>query len=171
MLACRRGVNGAFDALFSRYQHVVWGYFRRRLWDAQRAEELAQETFLALLRGAARYEPRAAFRSYLFGIAFNLLAAERRRGVAQSVERLTTLTPGDAPIEPETILWLRQALDRLDASDREIVMLREIEQLSYAEISEILALPLTTVRSRLFRARIHLRRLLADGPSASGESR
>jgi RNA polymerase sigma-70 factor (ECF subfamily) len=171
MLACRTGVDGAFDALFARYRHVVWGYFRRRLRDAQRAEELAQETFLAVLRGAARYQPRSAFRSYLFGIAFNLLAAERRRAVAQSVERLTPIAPVDAPAEPETILWLRQALDRLDASDREIVMLREIEQLSYGEICDVLALPLTTVRSRLFRARIQLRRLLAAGPSASGESR
>ena len=79
MAAVRGGDRDAFGELFGRYQERIWRFFRRRLADRTAAEELTQETFLAVLQGAARYEPRAPFRSYLFGIAFNLLAAARRR--------------------------------------------------------------------------------------------
>ncbi len=58
---------------------------------------------------------------------------------------------------PDRDLWLRQALKKLDRNDREILMLREYEQLSYAEIAELLRVPLNTVRSRLFRARVTLK--------------
>jgi len=56
--------------------------------------------------------------------------------------------------------WLRRAVEKLEAMDREILLLREFEQLSYAEIADLLQLPLNTVRSRLFRARTALRNLL-----------
>jgi RNA polymerase sigma-70 factor (ECF subfamily) len=60
---------------------------------------------------------------------------------------------------------MREALRSLDAMDREILLLREFEQLSYAEISELLHLPVNTVRSRLFRARMALRELLSETAS------
>jgi RNA polymerase sigma-70 factor (ECF subfamily) len=61
---------------------------------------------------------------------------------------------------PETALWVREALGKLDSSDREILMLREYEQLSYDEIAAVLRLPLNTVRSRLFRSRMALKQHL-----------
>jgi RNA polymerase sigma-70 factor, ECF subfamily len=64
---------------------------------------------------------------------------------------------GDAT---ESGLWVRRAVEKLDPMDREILLLREFEQLSYAEIADLLQLPLNTVRSRLFRARTALRNLL-----------
>jgi RNA polymerase sigma factor (sigma-70 family) len=67
-------------------------------------------------------------------------------------------------------LWLRDAVNRLERMDREILLLREFEQLSYAEIAELLRLPLNTVRSRLFRARTALRELLgAPAPRSSNK--
>jgi RNA polymerase sigma-70 factor (ECF subfamily) len=63
-------------------------------------------------------------------------------------------------------LWVRRAVEKLDPIDREILLLREFEQLSYAEIADLLELPLNTVRSRLFRARTALRDLLE--PSVKG---
>jgi RNA polymerase sigma-70 factor (ECF subfamily) len=169
MIACRDGAADAFEELFGRYRAAVWGFFRRRLDDGPRAEDLSQETFVAVLHGAARYEPRAPFRSYLFGIAFNLLSAERRRVRAHVSEPLADTTPVTSPPEFDTVLWVQQALSRLDDSDREIVMLREFEQLSYAEIGVLLDLPLNTVRSRLFRARMELRRFLDPGLHTQGE--
>ena len=147
----------------------MWGYFRRRLLDPARAEDLAQETFAAVWRGSARYEPRALFRTYLYSIAFNLLSAERRRQRARATEPLADATTAGSSTETEAVLWLRQGVDRLDASDREIVMLREFEQFSYAEIAQLLDLPLNTVRSRLFRARLALRELLEPGPRLQGD--
>ena len=81
ILELKQGSEPAFTELFLRYRERVWAFFRRRMNDAAQAEELAQETFLAVLRGAQRYEPRATFRAYLFGIAFNILAAHRRKSV------------------------------------------------------------------------------------------
>lgn len=168
MLACRDGSADAFGELFRRYRQPIWGYFRRRLADAGRAEELAQEAFVAVWEAASRYEPRALFRTYLYGIAFNLLSAERRRLVRHPVTPLNGEVPVGSSIAHDASLWVRQAIGRLDESDREILMLREFEQLSYADIADVLGLPLNTVRSRLFRARLELRRLLAPDVHQQG---
>ena len=138
----------------------MYGFFRRRLQNPARAEELAQECFLALLRNSTRYEARASFRSYLYGIAFNVLSAERRkagREVADN-EALDTrsMNVGQAAT-PDAGIWVREALEHLDANEREILMLREYEQLSYDEIGNLMRLPVNTVRSRLFRARMALK--------------
>ena len=162
MLEFQGGSRAAFEELFARYHEPLYGFFRRRLEEPERAEDLAQETFLAVIRAASRYEPRALVRTYLYGIALKLLSAERRKqfksiAVAESGAEPTT---GWAA---ETGLWVRQALDRLEALEREILMLREYEQLSYSEIAGLLRIPVNTVRSRLFRARLAMRSYLESG--------
>jgi RNA polymerase sigma-70 factor (ECF subfamily) len=159
MLDVRRGSRAAFEQIFERYREPVWRFFRRRVPDAGRAEELAQDAFVALLEGASRYKPRGAFRSYLFGIAYNILHADwrktsRRELVPLEADRMSIDGQGEAGI------WVRQALAELDDDDREILMLREYEQLTYREIADLRTLPLNTVRSRLFRARMALKALL-----------
>jgi RNA polymerase sigma-70 factor (ECF subfamily) len=163
MAAFSRGATGAFDELFSRYKQPLFGFFWRRVADAAQAEELTQETFVAVIRAASRYEASARFRTYLYAIALKILRAYRRKAAF----RATFLgTPGDHP-EPaaesgiEEQLLMREALTQLDGVEREILLLREFEQLSYADIAALLDLPLNTVRSRLFRARMALRELLA----------
>ena len=159
MLEFQRGSRTAFEELFARYRKILYGFFRRRLNNAERAEELTQETFLAVIRSASRYEPRALVGTYLCGIALKLLAAERRKFFTSSAS-------GQPAPEPKTegtserVLWVRQAMERLDAPDREILMLREYEQLSYSEIGELLRIPVNTVRSRLFRSRLALKNCL-----------
>ena len=153
MLAFQRGSREAFDELFARYRQPLYGYFRRRLASRERAEDLTQETFLAVLRATERYEPRALFRTYLFGIAIKLLAAERRKSVCAPKYRATAVCDPAA----DEALWVRQALQRLEPIEREILMLREYEQLSYSEIAELMRLPLNTVRTRLFRSRAALK--------------
>jgi len=80
----QQGSADAFEEIFQRHREAVYRFFRRRLLDAARAEDLAQETFLAVIHGIARHEPRALVRTYLFGIAFNLLAADRRKRARES---------------------------------------------------------------------------------------
>lgn len=159
ILEIQRGAAVAFDELFARYRKPVWGFFRRRVPDARRAEELAQDTFLAILEAIPRYEPLRPFRSYIFGIAYNVLLSDRRRAANRTTSPLDT-DPAAAGADPDLALWVRAALAKLDSVDREILMLREYEQLSYQEIADVRAIPLNTVRSRLFRARMALRRLL-----------
>ncbi|HKF20491.1 MAG TPA: RNA polymerase sigma factor [Candidatus Angelobacter sp.] len=165
MLEFQRGSRAAFEELFARYSGPLYGFFRRRLNRQERAEDLVQETFLALISATSRYEPRSLVRTYLYGIALNLLAAERRKrarykdaAVPDSAAEPSAEDPSDA------VLWVRQALDRLEAGDREVLMLREYEQLSYAEIAQLLRLPVNTVRSRLFRARMALKESLQPEP-------
>src|SRR5215472_6730866 len=172
MLDFQRGSREAFEELFARYRGAILGFFRRRLETGERAEDLAQEAFLALLRAASRYEPRAQFRTYLYGIALKLLAAERRKH--SSVPLADTNHEPAVDELPDRALWVRQSLARLEGSEREILMLREYEQLSYQEIAELLRLPLNTVRSRLFRARMALKNHLdpekKTGSAAAAET-
>jgi RNA polymerase sigma-70 factor (ECF subfamily) len=157
----RTGSGEALEALFDRYRRPIWEFFRRRTADAARAEELAQDTFVALLEGAARYEARSAFRTYLFGIAYNVLHADRRKGAVRRTEALEFDPTAPAAADPDAGLWVRRALGQLEESDREILMLREYEELSYQEIADLRRLPLNTVRSKLFRARMALKAALA----------
>lgn len=152
MLDFQRGSHQALEELFARYREPIFGFFFRRLQRRERAEDLTQETFLSLIRAKARYEPRALVRTYLYGIAMKLLLAERRKGL-----RAIPQAPPLANDSTDEMLWVREALEKLEEGDREILMLREYEQLNYAEIGDLLGLPVNTVRSRLFRSRLALK--------------
>ena len=168
MAAFQAGARDAFDVLFARYREPVWKFFRRRIPMPQVAEELAQDTFLAVLHGTNRYEPRASFRSYLFGIAFNVLAAGRRAG-RHGMDAIVADPPAPRT-DPVTVLWVRRALGELDPDDRDVLMLREYDGLSYEEMAVAMAVPINTVRSRLFRAREALRARLSDTRKPEGAS-
>ena len=162
MVAFSQGSSEAFGELFQRYKQAIYGFFRRRVADPVHAEELTQEAFLALVRCGSRYEPRALFRTYLYAIALKILRAHRRKAAFRATFlRNRDQTPDALHHDgTESALWVRRAIAKLDPIDREILMMREFEQLSYAEIAELLRLPVNTVRSRLFRARVALRSLL-----------
>ena len=160
------GRREAFDEIFERYRQPIWGFFRRRLADPEQARELAQDTFLAVVENAARYEPRASFRSYLFGIAYHVLSEARRRAVREAGRTTTAPEPMAPDIDPTSVIWVRDAMADLDERDREVLMLREFESLSYEEIATVTGVPQNTVRSRLFRARLALRERLVGSPEA-----
>jgi len=157
MLEFQRGSREAFEELFARYREPLYGFFRRRLDSGERAEDLAQETFLVVIRRTSRYEPRALVRTYLYSIALKLLASERRKQARNAPPSQAEPASKDAG---EAALWVRQGLEKLQSSEREILMLREYEQLSYSEIAGLLRIPVNTVRSRLFRARMTLKSYL-----------
>src|SRR6267143_2237339 len=171
MLAFSKGSADSFTELFTRYKQPIFGFFRRRVFENTHAEELTQETFLALFGAAARYLPRSLFRTYLYAIGFKILRAHRRKAAFRATffgQRNSAPDPskGDAT---ESGLWVRRAVEKLEAMDREILLLREFEQLSYAEIADLLQLPMNTVRSRLLRARTALRNLLEPPAASAGE--
>jgi RNA polymerase sigma factor (sigma-70 family) len=100
ILEFQKGSREAFSELFLRYRELIYAFFRRRVKDAARAEELAQETFVAILRGIQRYEPRATFRTYLFGIAYKILANDRRKLDRTPARGLGSICP--TPPRPDT---------------------------------------------------------------------
>ena len=121
MLDFQHGSRPAFEELFARYHQPLYGFFRRRLGSGESADDLTQKTFLAVIRATARYEPRALVRTYLYGIAFKLLAGERRKRARDQTADLSPVSGDDC----DDRLWVRQALEQLDTDDRDILMLRE----------------------------------------------
>ena len=89
-----------------------------------------------------------------------LLSAHRRKSAYRTTAPLDFDPPSRSPADPDAGLWVRRAMTRLDEDDREILMLREYDELSYQEIADLRTLPLNTVRSRLFRARMALKAAL-----------
>jgi RNA polymerase sigma-70 factor (ECF subfamily) len=159
-----RRAPDAMVALFRRHRRPLFRYLARRTGSPARAEDLAQEVFAALMDGADRYQPSGSFKAYLYRIAANLSAKEwrsYRRGV-ELVEE-----PGWEPPEAEGALDSRAAaqavqaaLAELEEDQREPILLREYEGLSYAEIAEVLGVPIGTIKSRIARGKLELRQSL-----------
>ena len=169
MRRVREGSGEAFETLFERYRGPVWQFFRRRTPNAAVAQELAQDTFVAVLDARRRYTQRERFRAWLFGIAYHVLMADRRKRVRRSTEPLLDDPPNPGSGDIDEGIWVRNAIASLDENEREILMLREYEQLSYDEIADVRGVPVNTVRSQLFRARAALKQALEPqaAPSAT----
>ena len=132
------------------------------------AEDLVQETYLKAFRAAASFNPGTNLRAWLFTILHNTArnrARDRARDAvavdSEVVERAAELPPSGGPAEtPETLLIketlapeLQAAIDALPGAFREAVWLRDVEEFSYAEIAEMLSIPIGTVMSRISRGR------------------
>ncbi|PYM86750.1 MAG: RNA polymerase subunit sigma-24 [Candidatus Rokuibacteriota bacterium] len=162
----RAGEVRAFEELVIAHQHRVFGVALRMLGGAAEAEEVAQEVFLRAHRALAGFRGEAKLSTWLYGIAarlcLNRLAWGGRRMVCDGEEMLARIPSGEA--DPATSLErselstaLHQAIAELPDDRRVIVVLRDLEGLSYAEIARALELEPGTVRSRLHRARMDLK--------------
>jgi RNA polymerase sigma-70 factor, ECF subfamily len=167
-----RGDRDAFGVLVERYQRRVVGVALAVVHNPEDALELAQETFVRAFENLSSFESRSSFSTWLYRIAANLAIdlhrRERRhtfvRGeeAAIEIERLPD-SSGDSFAEfsrGELNRRLRAALDELTPEHRAVILLREVEGLSYDEISEMLQCPRGTVMSRLHYARNRLRAIL-----------
>ncbi len=170
----RNGDQAAFTTLVRRYERPVMHFCARMIGNADDAEDVAQECFLALHRSLGRIEPRARFSTLLFGMARNLtlnhLRDGRRRGrhMARPMEGLEKepATGGDQPDHraqaAEIGAMVAEAINGLPPEHREVLVLRELNQLDYGAIAQVVGCPIGTVRSRLARAREALRARLAE---------
>ena len=162
----QRGEAAAFSELVARYQDRIYRYLLRMTRSQEDARELTQETFLNAYQALARWRPDARLSSWLFRIAHNqaldrLRRARRVEFVALDevqADRIPAATP-----TPEAVLQTRQsiaalegALARLSLEQREILLLRDIEDMPYEDIAAVLGLSLGTVKSRIARARAGL---------------
>lgn len=162
----RAGDGRAFEDLVIGYQHRVFGVALRMLGSRAEAEEIAQETFLRAHRALGEFRGEARLGTWLYGITsrlcLNRLASGPRRH-----ERSDDLALAQAPSAEtdaagalergELEAALREAVAALPEDRRIVVVLRDLEGLSYDEIAEVLGLPLNTVRTRLHRARLDLK--------------
>jgi RNA polymerase sigma-70 factor (ECF subfamily) len=160
----RRAAQGdreAFGAIFERYHSVVYRFARAMTGAADRAEDVTQEVFVALMRDLQRYEPdRAMLSTYLYGVARNVSRSRLRRDrrlldLLSSVWRVTTEPedPFATLATAETGTEVRRALALIPLRYREVIVLCDLHDLSYADAGAVLGTSTAAVRSRLHRGR------------------
>src|SRR5450755_1214228 len=159
LAATSKGDRGAFDQLAARYGGVLDGFFRRRLPDDGRVEELRQETLLAVYALLPSYRERGRFRSLLFSIAFRKLVSSRRASLRE--EPLSSDLP--AAQGEAGVFELRAAVARLPVGLREALLLTVFEGFRAGEAGDLLGCSADAVRSRVCRAKTLLARSLNPG--------
>jgi RNA polymerase sigma-70 factor (ECF subfamily) len=177
LMARLKAASGAelmrgFEIIVGRYKNAIVSFLFRFTGDFRTSEDLAQEAFLRVFKKVQDYNPSAKFSTWLYTIASNLAKDEFKRKSRHPARSLdwkggndttrdmpqakadTTESVPDVRLEHDEVRQqVNKALDLLDANDREILVLKDVQGLSYEEIAEILGLPMGTVKSRLSRAR------------------
>jgi RNA polymerase sigma-70 factor (ECF subfamily) len=166
-----------FNEVYERFKTPVWRLARRLTRDEEEAFDTTQEIFLRVWKGLPGFRGEAKMSTWVFQIAWNYLRAYRRRKgrhlqvISDAVDISTSDFPEvpDSAPDPERTTVSKDRFDRVDAALRQlpephrvVVWLRDGEDLSYQEISEVLDIPIGTVRSRLARAREALRRSVEE---------
>jgi RNA polymerase sigma-70 factor (ECF subfamily) len=178
MVQFQSGTVEAFDLLVERYSERLSHYLYRFTHDMRRVEDLLQETFLRVYRNRHSYKPVAKFSTWLYTIAGNLARSEYRKlkrrqtysiysndGDGEEYERPLPDETFAADIEVERTIQdehIQSALRQIPDEFREVVVLRDVQHLTYEDIAAITGLPMGTVKSRINRGRAKLQGLLTD---------
>jgi RNA polymerase sigma-70 factor (ECF subfamily) len=182
--SCVRGDTRGFNVLVRRYQDRIFNALFRMCGSREDAEELAQEAFLRAFEKLDTFNGKSRFYTWLFRIAMNMVLTRRRKtrrvrfvslgaccGEDQRLvgeEEMADIadrrdpSPERSAIDGETSRRVSRAIAQLDGQLRAVVVLRDIDDMKYREISEVLNIPVGTVKSRLHFARCLLRHRLAD---------
>ena len=179
---CRQGDSAAVERLVLKYQNRIYNVVLKICADPDDAAELTQETFVKVIENLGKFEGRSSFYTWAFRIAVNLtlnycqrnaklavrsLDSEEGYYDQQATHALKELLSDDRSPDPAAMAQNKEvyeiaikALSQLDEAQRTVIVLRDIEGMSYARIAEVLSIELGTVRSRLSRARTKLRDIL-----------
>ena len=178
VISAQKGDLQAFNQLVLSYQDRIYNLAARILGDEDLAADITQNTFLTAYINMPRFR-NGSFRSWLYRIATNLCYDVHRRNKRYPVMSLENEILAEERISPlddfsgsstlpemeverhELEQVIQQALNRLDADQRTIVVLIDQQDFDYAEVAQILRIPIGTVKSRLARARLRLRQLLS----------
>jgi len=172
----QQGDSYAFDLLVKRYQDPLLNFVYRFLGNHNEAEDIVQETFYRLYKNKHYYREIAKFSTWIYTIAGNLAKTElrkrNRRKLFSISHFMSTEKDYDIPdssFTPDTVTnsqitdkIIQKAIDKLSPKFKEVIVLRDIQGLSYEEIAEIVKIPLGTVKSRVNRARLRLQEDLKD---------
>ncbi len=173
---CQANEVAAFDAIVSRYQDRIYSFVRRMVRDPGDAEDVAQEVFVKAFQGIRSFDGRASLSTWLFRIASNL-CVDYSRKKSRRIDALSMtqqmneedhqldvpderFDPHQSVIAGEMRTVLAIAVQNLSDKLRSVLLLHDMNNLSYQEIAETLRLPVGTVKSRLFLARGQLQKAL-----------
>ena len=189
LAAFQQGDPGAFERLLRRHRGPLFTFLVRMTGDREKAEDLAQETFLRIVKGASSWEQRARFQTWLYTIARNLCVDQSRRDKFRRTDSLDETGPDDGPPLVESVPSqaaapdrdaenarlrpvLQRALLSLPAEQREVFILREQAGVPFKEIADMVGVNENTIKSRMRYALEGLRRALAsagvDAEAAAG---
>ena len=175
----RAGAEPAYEELLAQYQQPVYNLIFRLLNDPSETADVLQEVFLKIFRSVGSFRGQSSLKTWIYRIAVNeaynqrrWFTRHRRQEVGLEAEeegsrcyRDTLPDPGRSPFDlaagTEAHALVAEALEELNPAFRAAVILRDIEDLSYEEIAEILQISLGTVKSRILRGREALRKILA----------
>ena len=159
----QRGEVDAFETLVRRHEKTIFNLVYRMLGDTEEAAEVSQEVFLSAFRAAGQFRGDANFSTWLYRIAINhastrrktLNSRQRKVVPIESADSLHDPEPGPLEIlEKEEIREKVQfALNQLEPDDAAVILLRDLQDVSYNEVAQVLEIPVGTVKSRLHRAR------------------
>jgi RNA polymerase sigma-70 factor (ECF subfamily) len=172
----RKGDGDAYGKLVSDNQDRIYASVLRHVRDEHKAMDITQEAFIQAFRAIDTYEDRARFSTWLYRIAMNLITSHYRHEGAQKrggSKKETSLniegmpepgadqrTPDDMVAAEDIGVLVRAAIDELEDEYRDVVVMRDLQGLSYEEVAETLNIAPGTVRSRLHRGREKLREKL-----------
>jgi RNA polymerase sigma-70 factor, ECF subfamily len=171
----KNGDQAAMEELVLKYQDKIYNLCRHMLQDPSNAEDAAQDTFIKACRNLKKFTPEASFSTWLYRIAVNTCLDYRKKTFLQSLFRSTD--KGDVNLfdqmssepSPERLYESKQIghalqknLSLLSPKLRGVIILKEIEGLSYEEIAEVLDTSIGTVKSRISRAREEIRNLMQE---------
>lgn len=181
ILQCKAGDREAFNKLMLKYHRRIFNAAFRILGNYAQADEVAQEVFIRAYRAISGFRQEASFLTWLYTIVVNLSRNQIKKNLRlcqrnQSLDEpildeeqgITKdiadkkLAPDKALLDKEKKQLIQKAINELEADFREVIVLRDIQLLSYAEISQILKINIGTVKSRLHRARQILQKKLKD---------
>ena len=175
----RAGDDAAYEALLERFQNPVYQLVRRLIDDPNEAGDVVQDVFLKVFRGVPRFRGDCSMKTWIYRIAVNE-AHNRRRWFSRHRKAEVTLageqdgasriewfsdprrTPYDWTLNGEMRTAIEEALEELNPVFRSAVVLRDLEELSYEEIADVLDVSIGTVKSRILRGREALRRALME---------
>jgi RNA polymerase sigma-70 factor (ECF subfamily) len=169
---CRQNRPEAWRQLVGKYTPLVYRVAYRMLKDTAAAEDAAQEVFIAVHRSITQHDPTRPLGPWLARITYNeclkRLAKSKRIAEREMPEDAAASNHSDLGVSPEEMVGQRQvsetvaaALDRLSAQDRGMIVMRYREGFTDTEIAEAVSMPVGTVKTRLYRARVRLKRYLA----------
>jgi RNA polymerase sigma-70 factor (ECF subfamily) len=156
----------AFATLVERYDRAVYHLAYRTLHDVEEARDVAQEAFFKAYRSLRTFKPGAKFSTWIFAITYHACCDRLNRRKRYSNDELPERADSSPGPEAQAIALdeaqrLRAAIDALPEKYRTVITLYHLQGKQYEEIAQVLDLPMGTVKTHLFRAKEHLRKLLA----------
>lgn len=180
---CRRQDYAAFGRIVDAYQARILGFVRRMLRNEEEAHDVTQEVFIKAYQAMERFDGRSSLRTWLFKIAYNLCIDRARRSdrtihamsfEADSAEGETyevsdtRWNPEEVVLNDELFEIVNQSIETMSDKLRTVLLMHDKEDMSYEEIASATSVPVGTVKSRLFLARAHLQKSVADYYNTGG---